>query len=150
MSKFSIAALPRWLRDFAPLFFWMVLLFVLSSRPVLLEIENEAGNLSFYKFAHMIAYAVLTWLWWRAISPQRKTTWPIVLTALGLTILFGISDEIHQLFVPGRHGRIADVLFDSAGALMMILLIRHVKWLRNFPESASLFQEYSPERVKSE
>ena len=57
--------------------------------------------------------------------------------ALGLTILYGISDEIHQLFVLGRVGQIADVLFDTSGALAMILLLRRHKWLRHFPENLS-------------
>lgn len=36
---FKLATLPRWLRDFAPLFFWMALIFALSSQSVLVEIE---------------------------------------------------------------------------------------------------------------
>ena len=34
--------------------------------------------------------------------------------------------------------RYADVLFDAAGALLMILLIRHLTWLRAFPEGRHL------------
>jgi VanZ family protein len=127
--------LPRWLRDFAPLIFWMALIFFLSDQPILLEIENEAGEKFFYKSAHIVAYAVLAWFWWRALSPRRQTTWPVLLAAFGLSVFYGITDEIHQLFVPGRHGRLADVLFDAGGALLMILLLRWFNWLRHFPEA---------------
>jgi VanZ family protein len=129
-----LGRLPRWLRDFAPLVIWMVLIFALSHRSVLVVIENDAGEKTFYKSAHMVAYAMLMWLWWRALSPQREARWLLLLPALGLTILYGISDEIHQLFVPGRYGRIADVLFDTGGALLMLLLLRQLKWLRTVPE----------------
>lgn len=131
----KIIALPRWLRDFMPLLFWMALIFWLSNQSILLDIENDAGEKTFYKSAHFIAYAVLAWFWWRALSPQREAVWPLLWLAFGLTVLYGVSDEIHQLFVPGRHGRFADVLFDSSGALAMVLLLRTVTRLRTFPEN---------------
>jgi len=120
----TIAKLPRWLRDFLPLILWMGLIFWFSSRSVLLTIESDAGEKLFYKSAHIFVYALLAWLWWRAISPQRAVNWATILAAVGLSALYGISDEIHQLFVPGRHGQVADVLFDTSGALAMMLIVR--------------------------
>ena len=38
--------------------------------------------------------------------------------ALFLAILYGISDEIHQFFVPGRDSAISDILIDSSGILL--------------------------------
>ena len=116
--------LPRWLRDIAPLIFWMALIFILSSRSTLVEFESGTSEKLFNKSAHVIVYALLAWLWWRALTAQRQITWPILFTALTLTILYGISDEYHQSFVPGRHSQLSDVLFDASGALGMILLIR--------------------------
>ena len=131
-SRFLV--LPRWLRDVAPLILWMALIFVLSAQSTLIEIESDAGEKFFNKSAHVIVYAILAWLWWRALTAQRQVTWPVLLTALTLTVLYGISDEYHQLFVPGRHGRVSDMLFDSSGALAMILVIQHTKRLRyKFP-----------------
>ncbi len=137
MTKFQFETLPRWLRDFVPLIFWMGLIFWLSSQQVLTGIENETNKKVIHKTAHIVAYAALAWFWWRALTAQRRTTWSILLTAFALTTLYGISDEIHQLFVPGRYGKIFDVLFDAGGALMMVLLLRRLKWLRLFPETLS-------------
>jgi len=39
-----------------------------------------------------------------------------------LSILYGISDEIHQLFVPGRHGSLADVGYDTVGIAFAFLI----------------------------
>jgi VanZ family protein len=119
--------LPRWLRDIAPLILWMAFIFILSSRSTLLEIESGTGEKLFNKSAHVIVYGILAWLWWRALTLQRQITWPILLTALTLTVLYGISDEYHQSFVPGRHSRVSDVLFDASGALAMILFIRYTQ-----------------------
>jgi VanZ family protein len=122
-------SLPRWLRDGAPLLIWMALIFILSAQPKLVEIDNEVGEKFFNKSAHIFVYAILAWLWWRALTAQRQITWPVLFTALTLTVLYGISDEYHQSFVPGRHSRLHDVLFDTSGALAMILVIRHVERL---------------------
>ena len=42
--------------------------------------------------------------------------------AILATALYAASDEIHQLFVPGRAGRFTDVLIDSAGAILGVLV----------------------------
>ena len=111
---------------------WMVLIFVLSSQSRLIVIENEADEKIFYKMGHFLAYACLTWLWWRVLAPQRQVKWSVLLLAFALTVLYGVSDEIHQRFVPGRHGQVADVFFDAGGAWAMLLLLRQVKWLQIF------------------
>lgn len=152
MTRFQLARLPRWLRDFIPLLLWLGLIFWLSSQSVLIEIENPVEDRLFYKSSHVIAYAALAWLWWRALSPARSTDWPVLLASFGLAALYGITDEIHQLYVPGRHGRVSDVLFDASGALLMILLLRRIRWLRIFPESLTFFSkkdEGKPSRIVS-
>jgi VanZ family protein len=130
-------SLPRWLRDFVPLGLWMALIFMLSSQPKLIDIQDDIGEKIFYKLAHFIAYAILAWLWWRVLAPQRQTSGPVLLAALALTVLYAISDEIHQWFVPGRYAKAYDVLFDTGGALAMILLIRYSGHLR--PKSSILY-----------
>ena len=49
--------------------------------------------------------------------------------ALFLCITYAISDEAHQLFVPGRGARLKDVLIDSFGAAIGIMFasIMHLK-----------------------
>ena len=45
----------------------------------LVTIQNDAGEKMFYKTAHFFAYAVLAWLWWRLLAPDRRATWPVLL-----------------------------------------------------------------------
>ncbi|MBN1221058.1 MAG: VanZ family protein [Anaerolineae bacterium] len=119
-----IETMPRWLRDIAPLVFLMALIFILSAQPTLVDLGGETIEKIFHKSAHTVVYAMLAWLWWRALSPQRQISWPVLFAALALTVLYGISDEYHQSFVPGRHPEIFDMLFDTSGALSMVLLLR--------------------------
>ena len=46
----------------------------------------------------------------------------LIILAILLAILYGISDEIHQLFVPNRHFSILDILIDSLGILLASLI----------------------------
>ena len=131
--QFHVSRLPRWLRDFVPLLFWLALIFWFSSQSTLIDIASDSNEKLVYKTAHVTVYALLAWLWWRALAARRQTNWSVLLVAWLCAVLYGISDEIHQLFVPGRHGQVADVLFDASGALAMIFLIRRVIWLRAFP-----------------
>ena len=45
------------------------------------------------------------------------------LLAFLICVIYAISDEIHQLFVPGRAGQVRDVLIDSAGSLLGIIIV---------------------------
>jgi VanZ family protein len=88
------------------------------------DISEEAVQSTVFairKAAHVTEYAVLALLlWWslRGPNPARAPGWPkkIALWAWGGAVLFAISDEIHQSYVPGRQGAVMDVIIDSIGA----------------------------------
>lgn len=86
------------------------------------------------KCAHMTEFAILGWLLYGWLCRWQTTRLRRAGTAVGLAILYACSDEFHQLFVRGRAGRVSDVLIDSAGIVLgMVLLLlaeRFFKWLR--------------------
>lgn len=76
------------------------------------------------KSAHLVAFGVLAMLarWtlaalWPRLSPNRLSA-----AALLFTIIYAVTDEWHQTFMPGRDGRAVDVLIDSVGALIGLSL----------------------------
>ena len=78
-------------------------------------------NYSVRKSAHVFEYFVLGVLAlnvFDAFNVKRK-----VLFAIILCVLYAASDEFHQLFVPGRSGRVTDVLIDGCGAVIGTLII---------------------------
>jgi VanZ family protein len=94
----------------------MALLFFASAFP-------DAGTvtLSFSdKVLHIAAYAPLGFLILRALTRGRLAaiTWPRVLAAVALSVLYGLTDEIHQMFVPGRTADPVDLLADGVGAAL--------------------------------
>ena len=68
------------------------------------------------KAAHATEYSILAVLAIMAFCSVGRG----YLTA----VIFSISDEIHQLFVPGRSGQITDVIIDGCGALIGVILIK--------------------------
>jgi VanZ family protein len=75
------------------------------------------------KSAHALAYAVLGASLVRALASGRaeKLTSGRLVAAIVLTSLYGVSDELHQRFVPGRTPDWLDVLADAAGAVAGVL-----------------------------
>jgi hypothetical protein len=68
---------------------------------------------------HVVEFAILTLLANAALSrlAGRRST-GIILTSMLLCLLFAISDEWHQTFVPDRYGTVTDVLIDGLGILL--------------------------------
>lgn len=46
-----------------------------------------------------------------------------------VTTAYAATDEMHQLFVPGRSGQVSDVLLDSAGAIAGLALLGGIRFL---------------------
>ncbi len=87
------------------------------------------------KTAHVTEYAVLAWLWARALlkpgTPQGRWHLKLALIAWGVVALYSASDEIHQAFVPNRSARTADVALDSFGAAVGLVAFYYFgRWRR--------------------
>jgi VanZ family protein len=93
-----------------PVVVWMVLIFILSGRRSVSVSPDYWLNFLFFKMFHILEYAVLY------ILTYRVTKNPI--TSFIIVILYAGSDEVHQLFVPTREGRVRDVIIDTLGAVL--------------------------------
>ena len=123
-----ISNIKRW----APLLLWMGLIYYLSSRsdPFVLTPpgwENDCRSLASVftlsplecrdeylgRLAHILEYTVLALLFYRAWSWRSSLK-----SALLGSFAYALSDEVHQLFVPGRAFQIPDLLLDLLGILI--------------------------------
>ncbi|WP_027364988.1 VanZ family protein [Desulfotruncus alcoholivorax] len=80
------------------------------------EFDIKSFNNILRKNAHFFAYLVLGILVLKALRRRGAHGCRTVILALGICVFYAISDEVHQLFVPGRGGQVRDVIIDSAGA----------------------------------
>ncbi|MCC6874542.1 MAG: VanZ family protein [Sandaracinaceae bacterium] len=101
----------------APALLYMALIWVLSSLSLAPSLLDDFPLRD--KGAHAIEYAVLGLLIAHATrrSWPERAAWRTAALALLLTILWGLVDEIHQAFVPGRGADVLDLAADSIGAL---------------------------------
>ena len=75
------------------------------------------------KSAHFSIYMILGVLSFLAVISYEKLLFVLRLTVSGsVCLLYAASDEIHQLFIPGRSGEVRDVMIDFSGAALGIAL----------------------------
>lgn len=114
-----------------PALIWMGVIYISSGTPDLKSVplvqrmgllpESLAPAIGWWlewvlrKSAHLLSYALLALLllWaFSALTDRRRALRAALLAA----VLYAVSDELHQAFVPGRQGRWYDVAIDTAGA----------------------------------
>ena len=99
-------------------------IFVLSSIPA--EQLARTGIRIWDKAAHAGVYAALTFCLARALGPGRRR----LALAILLGAAYGVSDEIHQSFTPGREVSGLDVVADAVGAVLgpALAMLRSRAW----------------------
>lgn len=121
---------------------WMIIIFIMSSFNAedsanqsnfivniianILNINNiSLLSLIIRKLAHFTEYLILGTLVINMFTKNNaKKTY---LLSILLCIIYAISDEIHQIFVPGRACQLKDILIDSVGSITGIYLFKLLK-----------------------
>jgi VanZ family protein len=84
------------------------------------------------KVHHMTAYAVMGICAWRAFRHHIRQPLALAAAAAAFCSLYGISDEFHQSFTPGRSVEAADWMADTVGAVLAQLMLYRF-YRRNTP-----------------
>ena len=111
----------RKIDPWAPPLVLMAVIFFFSAQPNLssgLGWIDHVGR----KFVHASEYALLCFLWWRALRTKLDSTRALA-AAWAIVTLYAATDEYHQRFVAGRHSTWVDVAIDSMGAALFVLLV---------------------------
>ncbi|MDQ0339814.1 VanZ family protein [Caldalkalibacillus uzonensis] len=127
MNSWQIVKHWRWI----PAIAWMGLIFYLSSRTGE-EIQSMFPMFDRLDWGHFVAYFILGLAYWFALQGYALNEWKRKGWAVLLSFCYGVSDEIHQAFVPGRHPDPLDVVNDVLGAtLAMLMVYGWRKWRKN-------------------
>ena len=139
-SKKSIIALS-WIL----VFMWMGMIFTLSSQPAVesaslsrgitevviemvermvpsVELNIESFDHVVRKNAHLIVYLILGILVSQAFSMNGLHGRENARHTIMICVLYAVSDEVHQMLVPGRGPSIIDIFIDGMGATAGLLL----------------------------
>lgn len=127
---------------------WMLLIFIMSSFDAtestnqsnfivniitdIFKIENiELLSFIIRKLAHFTEYLILGFLTINMLNKNDISKKYLI--SILICIIYATSDEIHQIFVPGRACQIRDVLIDSIGSITGVYLYKliNTKILKN-------------------
>lgn len=113
-----------------PLLIYWIILFILTSLP-----SNKLPEIGLSdKIEHFGAYLVLSFLLNMAFRFQKKiklfSERPNLYSFL-FVFIYGIFDEIHQAFIPGRYCDLFDLIADTIGAILGLIIILFLSKLEN-------------------
>ncbi len=101
-----------------PVIIWAGLIFYLSSIPDLKTSLETFWDTILRKIAHMVEYGIFFLVLARAM--KKPLIWTVI-----FSILYAVSDEFHQSFIPGRNMALLDICFDSTGVLIGYLIFKN-------------------------
>lgn len=114
-----------------PPLLWMGVIFYMSSQKSIATGGNLAADFITFKTLHVVEYAFLFLLLYRAInsiSYMNSALYSVF--SFSVAMLYSITDELHQLTIPSRSGRFMDVLFDLTGMIIMYGIIKKIRLIK--------------------
>jgi len=119
-----------------PVLVWGTVIFAFSSRPSTPTSQIFWEDFILKKMAHVTIFGIFCSLVYRALKKSLSKQKYMEYLSIALTFLYGVTDEIHQSFVPGRDSTLRDMLIDTFGGVLAMYLI-----LRILPKT--------PEKIKN-
>jgi len=110
----KLIVLNRW----GPFLLIIVLIFIFSSIPKYRLPDLAQNDFTLKKGGHILGYCLIALTFWYGFKWEKKRWWLVWIVA----VLYAISDELHQSFVPGRTPSLEDVAIDSFAAGLGLLI----------------------------
>lgn len=101
-------------------FIWFGIIFFFSSLPTVETSTFYFWDFVFKKSAHFIEYFILSTLIYRALINYDMDAKKSMFVAVFVSVLYAMTDEYHQSFVPGRGPAVRDVFIDTFGAVTAV------------------------------
>ena len=136
-----------WPLAWLPAALYMALIFTLSSISQFGQLPVHVSD----KLAHAVLYAGfgVTLSWGLTAAGRRQLGWKLVVATTLLSFFYGVSDEFHQRFVPGRSFEIGDMVADMTGGFLGALAVWLWQFLRRNGRSLSKARGVAPSRSPS-
>ncbi len=114
------------LSHYLPPLILMALIFVMSSIPM----DGKSERLKFMtdlaptvqNILHIPVFDLLAYLWLRSLAKHGFSRIQKLISTMIITVGYGILDEVHQLFVPGRYASLSDVVMNILGITIGIII----------------------------
>lgn len=96
--------------------------FTYDGHPVTWQKPYDMLEFFIRKAGHVAEFALLMLFVTLALLSWRKAFYPMLGLGALISVGYAASDEWHQTFVPGRSGHVVDVLVDSIGIVLVVLI----------------------------
>ena len=122
------------------LIIWMLVIFFFSHQPhsnkvthslietILPSLKSsnylDIINFSIRKLAHIAEYFILSFLTISLLKEYTKNERIIIFSTIIFCFLYACSDELHQLFIAGRTSKFGDVIIDTIGSIINIIIYK--------------------------
>jgi len=127
----------KFLSLWLPPILWAGLIFKFSSGMVPIASPIYWQDFAFKKMGHVLLFGALAILVYRALVGLGLSRRKAAIWAVGVTFLYGATDEFHQMFTQGREARVRDAFIDGIGAAVVIYFIYW--FLPRLPKKFQLF-----------
>ncbi len=111
-----MTSVRAFIRIWGPALLVMLTIFLFSATPGDELPRFGLVDLLVKKGGHMAGYALLALAYLRGTGKRKHG----FLLAFALTLAYALTDELHQVFTPGRHPALLDVGVDAAGAALAL------------------------------
>jgi hypothetical protein len=120
-----------------PVIVWGAIIFTFSSSGAPSVSQVYWKDFVVKKIAHLVEYAVLAILLFRAMKGSGVNSTNSMLYSILVSFFYAVTDEFHQSFTPGREPTVRDVVIDSVGSMMAMFSLKYFsdkfpKRIRNF------------------
>ncbi len=127
--SYTMKRISIYLWNWLPALLWMFLIFFLSQRQRIALSEEYVINFFIFKSLHVIEYAILYFLLFRGFYLSFRKISSHTLDKLYkytflISLIYALSDELHQSFVPTREGKFRDVVIDTLGIVIMYTFLK--------------------------
>jgi VanZ family protein len=112
---------------------FMGLIFYFSHEPRPFNLQLPGG---WDKILHTLEYSILGYLLAKTLRSFEVRK--IALLGWMIGSLYGLSDEIHQYFVPGREASVMDLFFDSIGTLIGTIIALNLRKIEKYRKDTAI------------
>jgi VanZ family protein len=125
-GNMKLSGRKKFIYYWLPVLLYCLLIFIQSSYS---SPENIPSLPYIDKVIHFAVYAILGILFFRAFRTQRfkENINMVIMLSILSSSLYGMSDEVHQYFVPHRDADIMDFLADVMGSICGVYVIKFIK-----------------------
>lgn len=126
MRKFANGVLIFVVKYWIPFIAWAIVIYSFSSNPTVKTSEVHWQDFVVKKSAHLTEYFIFSLLLYRGLINTGVNSKKAILIVILSAFLYGLTDEFHQSYTPGREPKIRDVLIDSLGSIFFVYSLKKV------------------------